>query len=171
MRGRNEKGFTLLEVLVATVIGAFIALVAVGALRTVISAKETVEKNTTVADELRFAANMIRNDLGNIYRDRDSSKVNLVGAIAEDGDEIIVSLTAHVVGTVKARSGECEGDVYEVQYYLRKDGDKSALMRRVCPVAGAEDKNDTAGGILTAIAENIVGFNPTFSLKGVKGGL
>jgi len=158
MVNRHKKGFTLLEVMVASVIGAFIAMVSVGTLRIVTTAKETVDGNTIVADELRFAANMIRNDIGNLYRDRNPQNVRLIGTIEEGETGPVVSLTMHVVGMVKARRDEPEGDVYEVQYYLRKDEDNSALMRRVCAVAGAEDKNETAGGILTAVTENIVDF-------------
>ena len=155
---QHRKGFTLLEAMVAAVIGGFIALVAVGSLRTVTAAKEIVEFETTTTDELRFAANMIRTDLANLYRDKNRQSVKLVGIIEETDYGLITSLTLRVVGTVKARFDQPEGDVYEVQYYLHKDEEKSALMRRLCPIVGVEEEGDTEGGILTLIAENIVDF-------------
>jgi type II secretion system protein J len=159
---RDRKGFTLLEVMLASVMGAFIALVAIGTLQTVTAAKERIEANTTCADELRFAADMVHDDLVNLYRDTDAAKVKLVGILEDAGDGITMNLTMHVVGTAKARSTQPEGDLYEVQYFLHIEEEKSALMRRWCPIVGIEDDTQTQGGILTVIAENIVGFDMRF---------
>jgi len=163
---RDRKGFTLVEVMVASVIGAFIALVAVGTLRTVTGARERIDVNTNCADELRFAANMIHGDLANLYRDADASKVKLVGVLMEAEGGLIMDLTMRVVGTGPARPGQPEGDVYEVQYFLHKEEkenqEKSALMRRLCPIVGMEDDIQSQGGILMVIAENIVGFDVQF---------
>ena len=157
--GLKQKGFTLLEVMVASVIGVFIAMVAVGTLHSVIRAKELVNDNTAAADELRFAANMIRNDLANLYRDKDRNSVRLVGTLEETKGGLITSLTMRVVSSVNARFSEPEGDVYEVQYYLQKNEERAVLMRRVCPIVGIEDGSETLGGILTPIAENIMAFD------------
>jgi len=145
--------------MVASVIGAFIALVAVGTLRTVTSARERVNNNVTVADELRFAVNMMRTDLMNLYRDADRNNVKFVGIIEETDYGPARNLTMRIVGTAKARADQPEGDIYEVQYFLRRDDDKSVLLRRLCPIVGIEDDAETQGGILTTIAENIIDFD------------
>jgi type II secretion system protein J len=154
----KEKGFTLLEVLVAAVIGAFIALVAVGSLRAVTKAKEQVNNNIAVADELRFAMKMLSDDLANLYRDGDIENMKLEGTIEATAENPITSLTMYTICTHKARLNQPEGDIYEVQYYLLSEQDKSTLMRRVCPVVGIEEDELTQGGMLTMIAENIAGF-------------
>jgi len=163
---RDRKGFTLVEVMVASVIGAFIALVAVGTLRTVTGARERIEANCTCTEELRFAADMVRTDMMNLYRDTDASKTKLVGILTEAEDGLIMDLTMRVVGAGPARFGQPEGDVYEVQYFLHKeekaDETKSVLMRRLCPIVGMEDDIESQGGILTGIAENIIGFDVQF---------
>jgi predicted NUDIX family NTP pyrophosphohydrolase len=152
--------------MMASVIGAFIALVAVGTLRTVTGARERVEANCTCAGELRFAADMVRTDMMNLYRDTDTDKTKLVGVMAESGEGLIMDLTMRVVGAGPARPGLPEGDVYEVQYFLHKeekaDEAKSVLMRRLCPIVGMGDDIQSQGGILTGIAENIVGFDVQF---------
>jgi len=162
----DRKGFTLVEVMVASVIGAFIALVAVGTLRTVTGTRERVESNCTCAEELRFAADTVRTDLMNLYRDTDASKTKLVGVMAETDGGLIMDLTMRVVGAGPARPGQPEGDVYEVQYFLHKEEkdemEKSVLMRRLCPIVGMEDDIESQGGVLTAIAENIVDFSVQF---------
>ena len=154
----KKNGFTLLEVMVAAVIGAFLALVAVSSLRAVTKAKEQVNSNITISDELRFAVKILRDDLANLYRDGDIESMKLEGTI-EAGREIpITTLTMYTICTHKARSDQPEGDMYEVQYYLLSEEDRSTLMRRICPVVGIEEDDQTLGGMLTAIAENIAGF-------------
>ena len=159
---RKEKGFTLLEVMVAAVIGAFIALVAVGSLRAVTGAKEQVNKNIVVADELRFAARMLRDDLANLYRDGDVESMKLVGTIEPGGEGPVTSITLYSICLHDARPSQPEGDIYEVQYYLLTEDDESFLMRRVCPVVGTEEDEETEGGMLTAIAENVSGFQISY---------
>lgn len=154
----KQRGFTLLEVLVAAVIGVFIALVAVGSLRAVTKTKEQVNNNIALADELRFAMKKLRDDLANLYRDSDIESMKLEGGIEGNRENPITSLTMYTICTHKARLNEPEGDIYEVQYYLLSEQDRSTLMRRVCPVVGIEEDELTQGGMLTTIAENIAGF-------------
>jgi type II secretion system protein J len=149
----RKTGFTLVEVLVASTIGSFIALVAVGSLRVIIGGSEAVEDNINSAAEVRFAANMIAKDLVNLYRDEDYANTRFI-CMVEDLDD--GSSTSHIffytVGRTKARVGMPEGDIYEVEYYLAKDEDSSVLMRRLWPNPHEELE---PGGILTVIAEDV----------------
>ncbi len=159
MKSRTvKKGFTLLEVMVASVIGAFIALVSVGALRAVTAGREMVNTNIAAADELRYAVELIRSDLANVYRDGSANAMKFVGAFADTDENMMTSLTMRIVSIANARRSEPEGDVHEVQYYLAEDEGKSVLMRRLYPVVGTEAEEELPGGVLTAIAENIAGF-------------
>ena len=159
MRIRLRKtGFTLLEVLVASVIGAFIALVAVGTLRSVTLGRARLNRITIAADELRFAANIIQNDLTNLYRDSDSDAVVLVGIAGNADDGVLPSLRMRVISAVKARKRQPEGDVYEVEYVLEKGEDSLVLLRRLCPLVGNENREDSQGGMLVTIGENIADF-------------
>ena len=142
-------GFTLVEVLVATTIGTFVALVAVGTLKAITASSEMVERNISAAAEVRFASNMIARDLVNLYRDENIENTELIGTESEQGISYLVFYT---VGRAKARIGQPEGDIYEVEYYLLKDEEKSLLMRRLWPNPNEEKE---PGGILTVIAEDI----------------
>lgn len=155
----DKKGFTLLEVLVASVIGAFIALVAISTLRTVAAGRVRLDENVTASDELRFAAGMIRQDLANTYRDGNFENMRLVGMISESTVPPSANLTVRVVSNAKARPAQTEGHLYDVQYFLMEKNDKKLLLRRKCPVVGGEEDEAIAGGMLTTIAENIVAFN------------
>lgn len=148
----GKTGFTLVEILLASTIGAFVALVAVGALKAVSVSTEMVDANINTAAEVRFASKTIAADLVNFYRDSDSKNTKFVGTVEETDEGIVSCLTLYTVSTTKARIDQPEGDVYEVEYFLSKDEDQSLLMRRVWP---NPDKDTQPGGVLYVIAENI----------------
>lgn len=153
--GSGRDGFTLLEVLVATIISAFVALTAVASLQAVVSSRNKIDANVEVAAELNFVARMINGDLQNVAR-RASGRCNIVGVMQFSETTLIKHLTIRTINRVKARPSQAEGDVYEVEYYLLGDEEKSRLMRRVWPYPNNEG---APGGILTCIAENITGFD------------
>jgi len=152
MRSR-KTGFTLIEVMVASTIGAFIMLVAVGALKAITSSAEIMDGNINISAEVRFASNILKRDLVNFYRDENIENTKLIGTTGESGQEGISYLIFYTVNRAKARADQPEGDIYEVEYYLMKDDEKSLLMRRLWPNPNEEDEEP--GGILAAIAEDI----------------
>ena len=111
---KKYEAFTLLEVMIASVMGAFIALVALGSLRSVTAAKELVAENSSVSDELTFAARRIHADLINLYRDGDRSSVKFIGTIENDDYGPVKNIIFRTVSMAKARPADAESDVYEV---------------------------------------------------------
>jgi general secretion pathway protein J len=153
----RSRGFTLVEILVASTIGAFIALVAVGTLRAVTGSTEIVDSGITTAAEVRFASNTIARDLVNLYRDKNKANTKLIGTVIESGQGDISYLILYTTSRTKARVGQPEGDIYEVEYYLLQDegtggASPSRLMRRFWPNPNEEYE---PGGILSVIAERI----------------
>ncbi len=150
----KNAGFTLVELLVATMLGTFIALVAVGTLRAITTSSEMVNSNIDSAAEIRFASSLISTDLMNLYRDQTSANMKLVGTTQEVGQGAAASLTFYTVARAKARPDQPEADVYEVQYFLAQDQEQSALFRRIWPYPDPNDEADP-GGVLAVIAEDI----------------
>jgi type II secretion system protein J len=146
-------GFTLVEVLVASTIGAFIALVAVGALRAITASAEMVDNNISTAAEIRFASNIIARDLINIYHDPNNQNVKFIGMVEDSEQGGLSYLVFYTVSRTRARIGQPEGDVYEVEYYLRRNDENSVIMRRYWPNPDQEETEPR--GILTVLAENI----------------
>lgn len=151
-RALSLTGFTLVEVMVASTIGAFVMLVAVGALKAITSSAEIMDGNINIAAEVRFASNILKKDLVNFYRDENIENTKLIGTTGESGEEGISYLIFYTVSRAKARTDQPEGDIYEVEYYLMKDDEQSLLMRRLWP---NPDEENEPGGILAAIAEDI----------------
>ncbi len=150
----RKRGFTLVEVLLASTIGLFIALVAVGTLKVVTDSAGMVEKSMATAAEVQYAANMISRDLSNFYRDKESKNTRLIGAAGLNLDNPSSQIVFYTVGRIKARYGQPESDIYEVEYILRKqepDG-TSVLCRRLWP---NPNKESLSGGVITRIAEGI----------------
>jgi general secretion pathway protein J len=163
IRTVDNRGFTLAEILIASTISSFIALAAVGALKAVTDSSQVVNLATETAGEVRFAAQMVARDLGNLYRDPDTKSMKLVGTSQESDAAGPAMLTFYATGCSKARVGQPEGDVYEVEYFLAKNektepaedkeqAEKFVLFRRLWP---NPDKERNPGGVLTPIAENI----------------
>jgi type II secretion system protein J len=163
------RGFTLAEVLMASTIGSFIALVAVGTLKAVVDGAQVVNRSSETTSELRFAARMLARDLANLYRDPNPENMRLMGASQAADATGPAFLTFYTVGRAKARADRPEGDVYEVEYLLgTRETDEASdqpetasqvLFRRLWP---NPDKDRSPGGVVTPIAENIGAFQIQF---------
>ncbi|MBN2136449.1 MAG: prepilin-type N-terminal cleavage/methylation domain-containing protein [Sedimentisphaerales bacterium] len=155
----QKMGFTLVEVMVATTVGSFIALVAIGTLRTITAGAQMIEANINNASEVRFAAKTLRNDLLNIYRPASQEDRKFIALADESGPTPSSYIVFYTVNRAKARALETEGEIYEVEYYLLVEDDKSTLMRRLWP---NPNENVEPGGILSVIAEDIEVFQAKF---------
>jgi len=146
----------LVEVLVASTIAVFIALVAAGAIRTLSASNETVDQYINAAAEVRFAANLVARDLQNFYRDDTIDNTRLIGTVESlDSDVSTSYLVFYTTGRTKARADQPEGDIYEVEYFLTQEEESTMLMRRLWP---NPSKDLEPGGVLTVIAEDIALF-------------
>jgi len=153
--GTGKNAFTLVEVLVASVIAAFVALVAVGTLRAVVTSADMVEANIARTSQARYGIERIGSDLRNLYRGQESAEETVFVGMAEESERgVTSSLIFRTVGRIQARTAQPEGEIYEVEYYLLEDkesGQKS-LVRRLWP---NPDQQREPGGMLSIIAEDI----------------
>jgi len=149
-----KSGFTLVEVTIAAVVTAFIAMTAASVLRAVTASSEKVGSNLEATAELRFACELLRRDLSNLYRHRNIRDTKLVGTVDPSEYGSCGRITFYTINRLKARFEKPESDVYEVGYFLRRREDTSLLMRRIWP--NPDRDAETPGGILSVIAKNIV---------------
>ena len=64
----RRQGFTFVEVTAAVAIGAFVTLVAVGALKSTSDGTRTVRQHSEMAAEMRFVMQLMRQDLANGWK-------------------------------------------------------------------------------------------------------
>jgi prepilin-type N-terminal cleavage/methylation domain-containing protein len=155
MTRNKHNGFTLVEVMAASVITAFIAMVAVSGLVSVTSARGQIDEVTIVNDELRFVSDSLRRDLAGFYRNKNAMLFE--GSMEETGSGIFPKLRFRTICTGKARPDQPEGDLYEVEYLLTAgDEGEPWIARRQCPIVGNEEMpEETAGGMMTRLAEQL----------------
>jgi type II secretion system protein J len=156
----KTRGFTLLEVLLAAVLTAFVALVAVAGLRSVTMTRTTVDQASEAADSLRYAAQILERDLASVVR---SQNIIFEGIAAEPDLGMPPSLRMRVYQTDPVRPNAPESDLCEVEYSLLQSEDKTLFVRRICPLVGVEvDREETSGGILTVLSESIIDFQAQY---------
>ncbi len=81
MMNTRSNGFTLVELMVASVIGLFIAAISVGALTMVSGSARSVDLHSETANALAVAAELLRTDLHNFYRDVSRQHMKLTGLL------------------------------------------------------------------------------------------
>ena len=149
------KGFTLLEVLLATVVGTLVLVVAFMTYRSVATGRELSGYYSEMMAQGRYALGQFRDDLANFYRCRDVSRMRLVGTKGvkqQDADR----LKLYVVSDRKVGSETAEGEVYEVEYGLSQidsEHESQFLLRRCGPVTD-ESQGNKAGEVIQ-IARNV----------------
>lgn len=153
----RNRGFTLLEVILAATMTAFIAAVAAAGFRTAAEGRRIVRGANEVQDALRFCGMRIEQDLAGVVR---GSGVLLEGFAADEELGTPTRLRLHTYSTNKARASQPESDLYEVEYGLITNGEtgETFLARRACPMVGVETDEETTGGILTILSESILAF-------------
>jgi len=138
--------------MVASTIGAFIAMVSIASLRAISASSATVDSVVSRASEVRYAMDMLRRDVVNIQQFGAASDQRLVGLLVQEGDMGTSYLTLRTFCRNKARSDQPEGEVYEVSYYVQQDQERSVLVRQQWPNPQADLE---PGGVLMTIAENV----------------
>ena len=153
----RNQGFTLLEVILAAAMTAFVAATALAGFRTATDTRKAVRLANEAQDTLRFCAMQIEKDLSSVVRGRECE---FEGFAADPELNLPPRLRMHIYSTQKARRSDPESDRYEVEYGLvqNEEEEKLLFVRRVCPVLGPEHPEETAGGILTVLSDSVVTF-------------
>ncbi len=157
----TDKGFTLIEVLLAIFIGSIVLTVLYASFFQIIRAKERIEEELDLYHEARIVMSKITKDLAMAYPrgliNSETTNITLPYFYAVmEGDYSRVIFTA--LSRIPAY-GTRESDQTEISYYLERvpDSDLFALMRRDNPTI----ENEQAGTQFP-LSERIVGFRMTY---------
>jgi prepilin-type N-terminal cleavage/methylation domain-containing protein len=146
-----KHGFTLVELLLAIMVGSMVAVTGLWTFRSVTQDRAMLQYYSDMAAEGRFALNQMRADLANFYRSDVAERMWLAGT---DGRTRIESnrLSLRVVSDRAECRGEHEGDVYEVEYSIKVGtAQEGYLLLRRCtqPVGPVESGAAHASTLLT----------------------
>jgi general secretion pathway protein J len=156
---RTLRGFTLMEVMVAVAITAFIGTVVSMAFSTGFRAKELVESEAERYRMVRVALNRMTREIGSAfvsdrydpkrYRDSNDRPTNFIG----ERDKLTFTTLAHQ----RLYTDSKESDQAVVEYFLENSTEKNArgrqdLKRRVNPNIG--ERMDR-GGTTDVLFENV----------------
>jgi general secretion pathway protein J len=156
---RSLRGFTLMEVMVAVAITAFIGTIVSMAFSTNFRVKEVVESEAERYRMVRVALNRMTREIGSAfvsdrydpkrYRDSNDRPTNFIG----ERDELTFTTMAHQ----RLYTDSKESDQAVVQYFLENSTEKNSrgrqdLKRRVNPNIG--ERMDR-GGTTDVLFENV----------------
>lgn len=116
----TPSGFTLLELLLAVLVGSMVVIVALATYRIVVRSRESALYHSQLLAQGRYTMNRIRDDLANFHRSRSIERMKFLGdrSAETDSDRLIM----YVVSDRAVHDQANEADIYELEYYLRKDG-------------------------------------------------
>jgi type II secretion system protein J len=155
IKGKTGSGFTLVELLLATLVATMVILVALATFRSVLISRAAVQNHTEVISNGRFAMKQIRDDLANFYRSPVPGVMHLAGQRHFVANQAADSLLFYAVSDRMRNEEDEQGDVYEVEYKIYTDEKSKAsyLGRRCAIVKDPWLGNDK--GMLATIATDI----------------
>ncbi|MBN1845753.1 MAG: hypothetical protein JW810_08730 [Sedimentisphaerales bacterium] len=144
--GPAAGGFTLVELLLATVIGALVIVIALGSLRQVAQGRAKALYISEITAHGRYALDCIRNDLANFYRGSQSDQMRLIGIPGGTEDLPADRLLARITGQPERTNGSTDpaGDIFEIEYGLFKSQNDcpEGLGRRCAAVFDVSQDNE-----------------------------
>lgn len=153
----HRPGFTLVELIVAAVVGALVATATVSSISRLLQVRRVSGDRQAAFARAEAAASQIVQDLQAVSRDESLkyAKVQITpgGGDEQHTDELLLLTTS--LRPARGVDGDPEGQDYEVQYRLvpGSSGAPGSIWRRVDP--GLDEYLD-AGGVAANIAQGAV---------------
>ena len=158
-RGGIRRAFTIIELIIALVIGALVATAVSTSLSQLGRAREVARLHMTASRRATDALEFIRRDVQSILRSDDlfntrfrlaaESKNSSVGVM--DRDQLL--LFSERLRPMRPLNYTGEGQEYETQYRIEEDNEGFALWRRRDAVP---DQYEDAGGVAEPVGEGVV---------------
>ena len=141
--GGAGRGFTLVEVLAATLLGAMVILAAVAALRTVAKSRTRANAHSELSGNGRYALGQMRDDLANTYRGGESTTLRFVGQQHGSSGPGSGRLLFQAVLSEAQDASQDAGDLYELEYGLSETGQAAGgVLWRRCRAVNTGGQSD-----------------------------
>lgn len=153
---RNNKGFTLIEMLVATTVSSVILLMVYTAYSSIIRSINLGKTASKYYEEINMVIRRIDTDLVNTYWKESSKNVNFICSVEGNSSRLNFVTGEYKSGkiTLNLNEGHPSSDIHEVGYYLSSDKDSNRynLVRRS---EIRYDTNPLEGGFEEIILRNV----------------
>ena len=128
---RRRYGFTLVEFLLATLLGALVVVVSLAVFRTVTRNRQMIQDSSELLGQGRYGLNHIRRDLANFHQGGDAGQARLVGVRRETVEGRRDRLLIWVEAGGETGREESGTGVYEVEYGLvKREGTGEIFLAR-----------------------------------------
>ena len=171
MSTRQQRGFTLIEVMIATLIFAFIAIATTEAIRRNRDSKERIDEDIDTYQAIRASFAILRKDFSNVYFLNESDFVPFGHRKTKTDADInkYRSIKPSFIGTESAAhfttltnyrlyADQHESDQAEVSFYIEKDKNDPSMLnlyRRQSPII---DEYPDEGGSSYLLLEDLAAF-------------
>lgn len=148
----SRRGFTLIEVLVATAILALIVSSVYFSFASLIEGRTRIRDRAESLRRVYFAIDLMRRDIQNAYltRNRGTPEETHITIFEGKEDSPVTHLTFASLNHVKMRAGGKESDQTEIEYYGETvDGVPTLMRRESAWVDGFPEKGGNAFPILS----------------------
>ena len=157
-RYRSNEGFSLIEIMVATVIASLIFVMVATSYKSIIKSIKDLTGYAEFYENINLAMSRIDRDLSNLYRAADNKNVNMVGTI--DGNRSTLNFITIDHRDFNVRGGirrTCPvSDIREIGYHLVEDGEIPGLFRLMRREQSPYDEDVEHGGSESVILDNVL---------------
>lgn len=161
---KDNSGFSLLEIIVASAIASIILLLVTTSYRTVINSIKNISGHAELYENVNLAISKIDRDISNAFVNRKRKKVCFIGNIEGDNSKLNFVSVNHnefnIVGSIK--KAYPVSDIRETGYFLREDREFPGVSFLIRREEAHYDDDPENGGEESILLENVIGLKFEF---------
>jgi prepilin-type N-terminal cleavage/methylation domain-containing protein len=154
----NNRGFSMLEILIASAISGMILVMVSTSYRNVLQAITSVSGYAEFYENINLAINKIDTDISNTFFDRYNKKTTFIGDLNGENSTLNFITTKysnfHISGRLNKESPH--SDTNEVGYYLKEDNEHPGLFFLIRREQLLYDDEPNSGGTESILLVNVV---------------
>lgn len=160
----NNRGFSLIEILVASAIASLIMTMIYTAYRSTLTSIKDMTGYAEMYENINLAISKIDRDLTNTFIKKTSKQICFICELDADNSKLnfvtVDYQNFHILGDLKTPFPY--SDIHEVGYYLKQDKEYPGMYFLVKRDESHYDDDPVAGGKENILLENVIGLNFKF---------
>jgi general secretion pathway protein J len=157
-----ERGFTLVEIVLALAILAVILSVLYVAYATSVEVMQTAQRRTEKYQEVRVIFDLLSHQLASAYLSPKDKRSVFIGEDDSSGEFPLDRLTFTASASAFSPFGGSYGGLCKIRYFVQShtegDREKSLFRQEICPLVATEDVSNEKG-ITLELSSQVVGLD------------